>query len=195
MFNTNKLQKTCKYGLAVTTMPPPAVQLRTWLCTVFKWNISYLKKNNIVTKYTGSKNWNSTLTKVAKKLRCEKSVSRKSPGLHDPWGLSLSCNLLGTLQQSVVDIFGTGDLRLDHAEVLGIRHGLCLHRVGLGGGWDQVGWMFGAVDALGETLVRQSLNTQNTQNVSLCNPLFSDKYSRCVCHLFTNSGLCQAAIV
>ena len=62
-----------------------------------------------------------------------------SRSLHDSLRLSLPSYLLGALQQSVVDIFGAGDLRLDHAEVLGIRHGLCLHRVRLGGCGDQVG--------------------------------------------------------
>lgn len=61
------------------------------------------------------------------------------PGLHDSLRLCLSCDLLGALQQSVVDVFGTGDLRLDHAQVLGVRHGLSLHCVRLGGCWDQVG--------------------------------------------------------
>lgn len=71
--------------------------------------------------------------------RCKKSWVGLGQGLHDSLRLCLSCDLLGTLQQSVVNIFGTGDLRLDHAEVLGIGHGLCLHGVWLGGCWDQVG--------------------------------------------------------
>lgn len=78
--------------------------------------------------------------------------------LHDSLRRSLPGDLLGALQQSVVDIFSTGDLRLDHAQVLGVRHGLRLHRVRLGGGWNQVGRMLGAVDALGEALVSQPLN-------------------------------------
>lgn len=62
-----------------------------------------------------------------------------APGLHDSLRLSLSSDFLGALQQSVVDVFGAGNLRLDHAEVLGVRHGLCLHRVWLCGCRDQVG--------------------------------------------------------
>lgn len=56
-----------------------------------------------------------------------------------------------------MDVLSAGDLRLDHVEVLGVRHGLGLDRVGLGGRRHQVGRMLGAVDALREALVRQSL--------------------------------------
>lgn len=151
-------KKTCKYGLAVTTLPPPAGQLRTWLSvrdiySVYKKH-NLLKKNNTLTKCTGFEKWNSML----KMSQWAERVQRVGRGLHHPLRLSLSCNLLGTLQQSVVNIFGTWDLRLDHAEVLCIRHGLRLHCVRLGGCWDQVGRMFGAVNALGETLICQSLH-------------------------------------
>lgn len=57
-----------------------------------------------------------------------------------------------------MDVFSAGNLRLDHAEVLCIRHGLCLDCVWLGGCWDQVRGVFGTVDALGETLVCQTLH-------------------------------------
>ena len=84
--------------------------------------------------------------------------SIKSPYLlHDSLRLSLARNLLGTLQQGVVNVFGTGDLRLDHAEVLRIGQGLCLHCVWLGRRGNQVRGVLGAVDALGETLVSQPL--------------------------------------
>lgn len=80
-----------------------------------------------------------------------------APGLHDSLRLSFACDLLGALQQSVVDVLSAGNLRLDHVEVLRVRHGLCLDRVGLGGRRHQVGRMLGAVDALREALVGQSL--------------------------------------
>lgn len=57
-----------------------------------------------------------------------------------------------------MDVFGAGDLRLDHAQVLPVRHGLCLDSVWLGGRRYQVRGMLGAVDALREALVRQSLH-------------------------------------
>lgn len=92
--------------------------------------------------------------------RCREDMETVSVcHLHDSLRLSLSCNLLRTLEQSIVDIFGAGDLRLDHAEVLGVRHGLRLHCVWLGGCRDQVGRVFGAVNALRKALVRQPLHT------------------------------------
>lgn len=71
--------------------------------------------------------------------------------------LSLPSDLLGALQQRVVDVFGTGDLGLDHAEVLGIGQRLCLHRVWLGGCGDQVRRVLGAVNALREAFVGKTL--------------------------------------
>lgn len=56
-----------------------------------------------------------------------------------------------------MDVFGAGNLRLDHAEVLPVGHGLCLDRVRLGGCRDEVGRVLGAVDALREALVCQPL--------------------------------------
>lgn len=92
------------------------------------------------------------------------SVEKEWSSLHKSLRLPLACYFLGTLQQSIVDVFGTGDLRLDHAQVLGVRHGLCLHRVWFGGCWHQVGRMFRAVNALGEALVGQSLHKGFTKS-------------------------------
>lgn len=83
---------------------------------------------------------------------------RRAGTLHDSLRLHLSCNLLGTFQQGVVDVLGAGNLRLDHAEVLPVRHGLRLDGVWLGGRRDEVGGVLGAVYALREALVRQSLH-------------------------------------
>lgn len=57
-----------------------------------------------------------------------------------------------------MDVFGAGNLRLDHAEVLTIRHGLCLDSIWLGGRRYQVRRVLGAVNALREALIRQSLH-------------------------------------
>lgn len=89
-------------------------------------------------------------------------------GLHDSLRLSFPCNLLRALQQCIVDVFSTGDLRLDHVEVLRVRHGLCLDCVRLGGCRDQVGRMFGTVDALGEALVGQPLHREDTCQCFSC---------------------------
>lgn len=78
--------------------------------------------------------------------------------LHDSQRWHLSCNLLGTLQQGVVDIFSAGNLRLDHAEVLPVRHGLRLDSVWLGGRRNEVGGVLGAVYALRKALICQSLH-------------------------------------
>lgn len=71
--------------------------------------------------------------------------------------MHLSRNLLRTFQQSVVDVFGAGNLRLDHAEILPVRHGLRLDSVWLGGRRDEVGGVLGAVYALREAFICQSL--------------------------------------
>lgn len=81
---------------------------------------------------------------------------------HDPLRLPFACDLLGALQQSVVDVLGAGNLGLDHVEVLRVRHGLRLDRVGLGGRRHQVGRVLGAVDALREALVGESLRGKKT---------------------------------
>lgn len=165
--------------LEVTALPPPTGHLTTWLFvrniyTAFIRNINYSKesspniqlRNQTASWPMSSKSelwiWDSLTYSM-------KSSQKKSPdctelgqsGLHDSLRLCFSCNLLGTLQQSVVDVFSAGNLRLDHAEVLRIRHGLCLDCVWLGCCWDQVGWMFGAVNALGEALVCQSLHRED----------------------------------
>lgn len=57
-----------------------------------------------------------------------------------------------------MDVFGTGNLRLDHAEVLPVRHGLRLDSVWLGRRRDEVGGVLGTVYALREALVCQSLH-------------------------------------
>lgn len=85
-------------------------------------------------------------------------LARRSGILHDSLRLHLSCDLLGTFQQGVVDVLGAGNLRLDHAEVLPVRHGLRLDSVWLGGRRDEVGGVLGAVYALREALICQSLH-------------------------------------
>lgn len=57
-----------------------------------------------------------------------------------------------------MDVFGAGNLRLDHAKVLPVGHGLRLDGVWLGGRRDEVGGVLGAVYALREALVCQSLH-------------------------------------
>lgn len=85
-------------------------------------------------------------------------LARCGGTLHDSLRWHLSCDLLGTFQQGVVDVFGAGNLRLDHAEVLPVRHGLRLDSVWLGGRRDEVGGVLGAVYALREALICQSLH-------------------------------------
>lgn len=182
IINTNKVQKICEYWVgSYSSATSYWSSYNMALCQEYLHSIYKKHKllKRIFPKYTIEKS-NSILTNVEQiwalnmgqphvqyEIQSKKKVTRctelgqSGPGLHDSLRLSFSCNLLGTLQQSVVDVFSAGNLRLDHAEVLRIRHGLCLDCVRLGCRWDQVGWMFGAVNALGETLVCQSLHRED----------------------------------
>lgn len=139
IFNTNKVQKTCDLLVNLQHGSLPEI------FTQYLYETNYLR---IFIKYTIEKS-TSFLTNVLnmgqlhmkshpRVTRC-RVLGQSGPVLHDSLGLSFPCNLLGALQQSVVDVFCTGDLRLDHAEVLRIGHRLCLDCVWLGGCWDQVG--------------------------------------------------------
>lgn len=84
-------------------------------------------------------------------------MARRARRSQGPLRGHLARDLVGALEQGVVDVLGAGDLGLDHAEVLGVGQALCLDRVGLGGGGHEGGRVLGAVEALGEALVGQAL--------------------------------------
>lgn len=86
----------------------------------------------------------------------------KVPGLQDALRGHFAGDLVGALEERVVDVFGAGDLGLDHAEVLGVRQALRLHRVRFGGCRHKRRRVFGAVKALGETLEGQALGKRST---------------------------------
>lgn len=172
MFDTNKVQKSIFRWELQLCYPLLDIIQHVSFSKIFtkflKLNRSYLI--GFSQKYTAATTpWPTSVYK----LSCEYETASQDwagAGLHDSLRLSFPCNLLGALQQRVVDVLGAGDLRLDHVEVLRVRHGLCLDRVGLGGCRHQVGRVLGAVDALREALVRQSLREKktNTQRHFIC---------------------------
>lgn len=72
------------------------------------------------------------------------------------WG-KLASDLVGSLQQGVVDVLGTSDLGLDEGQVLGVGEGLACPPLAFGGCRHQGGGVLGAVKALREALVGQAL--------------------------------------
>lgn len=99
---------------------------------------------------------------MAAALRGGYASGAEAAGGSRPWlraglGGRLAGDLVGALEEGVVDVLGTRDLGLDHAQVLGVGQALGLHRVRLGGCGHQCGRVLGTVEALGEALVGQAL--------------------------------------
>lgn len=93
--------------------------------------------------------------------------------LEDSLWLTLPCDLLGALEQRVVDVFSAGYLRFDHAEILRVRQGLVLDRLWLGCRGNQIRRVLGAVDALRQAFVCQTLRDRRN---TLINRVFQHLY-------------------
>lgn len=94
--------------------------------------------------------------------------SQGAPGA-SRWCRRLACNLVGAVQQSGVNVLGTGNLGFDDCQVLRVGQAVRLHCIRFGGRGHQSGRVLGTVATLGQALVGQALWTgrQGAASVSL----------------------------